>query len=143
MTMPGRSCVALTLLIVVCGPDRIGAECSLESLQISEIPAGNKPFGKSGVGLRPVVARGMTRGTLGGNASPARNYSIRGLIRTGQSPTFQKKSSREGSPDRSSYRNLSGSGKCREYRRWQAQTTSPAWRRIDQLRWTESTGHCW
>jgi len=33
MTMPGRSCVALTLLI-----------CSLESLLISEIPAGELKF---------------------------------------------------------------------------------------------------
>src|SRR6266852_1667593 len=40
MTMPGRSCVALTLLIVLCGPDRVGADSSLESLPISEIQAG-------------------------------------------------------------------------------------------------------
>src|SRR6266481_9266914 len=41
MTMPGRSCVALTLLIVFfCGPDRVVGGGSLESLLISEIPAG-------------------------------------------------------------------------------------------------------
>src|SRR6266571_2180056 len=41
MTMPGRSCVALTLLIVFFrGPDRVGGGGSLESLLISEIPAG-------------------------------------------------------------------------------------------------------
>src|SRR5258708_39002120 len=63
ITMPGRSCVALTLLIVVCGPDRVGAGRSLDSLLISEIPAGNKPFGQFGVGLHPCVAHGMTLGT--------------------------------------------------------------------------------
>src|SRR2546422_10814191 len=78
MTMPGRSCVALTLLIFVWGPDRVGADCSLESLLISEIPAGNKPFGNLGVGLHPCVARGMTRGTLEGNSPPTRNYKYKG-----------------------------------------------------------------
>src|SRR5258708_7918631 len=92
ITMPGRSCVALTLLIVVWGPDQVGADGSLESLPISEIPAGNKPFGKFGVGLHPCVARGMTRGTLEENSPPARNYSIKALIRAGQSPTFPKQS---------------------------------------------------
>src|SRR5260370_11358764 len=38
MTMPGRSCVALTLLICFCG--RRAARCSLERLRISEIQAG-------------------------------------------------------------------------------------------------------
>src|SRR6266852_2316970 len=42
MTMPGRSCVALTLLIVFCGPDHAGADSSLESLPISEIQAGQE-----------------------------------------------------------------------------------------------------
>src|SRR6267143_854217 len=40
MTMPGRSCVALTLLIVLCDPDWAGIDGSLESLLISEIPEG-------------------------------------------------------------------------------------------------------
>src|SRR5258708_25377076 len=88
ITMPGRSCVALTLLIVVWGPDQVGADGSLESLPISEIPAGNKPFGKFGVGLHPCVARGMTRGTLEENSPPARHHSIQTLIRAPQSPTF-------------------------------------------------------
>src|SRR6266849_5655598 len=38
MTMPGRSCVALTLLIFFCG--RRATDGSLGSLLISEIPAG-------------------------------------------------------------------------------------------------------
>src|SRR5207249_6764473 len=42
MTMPGRSCVALTLLIFFCGPSRVGADCSLERLRISEIQAGQE-----------------------------------------------------------------------------------------------------
>src|SRR5713101_6093167 len=42
MTMPGRSCVALTLLIVFCGPDHAGADSSLESLPISEIQVGQE-----------------------------------------------------------------------------------------------------
>src|SRR5260370_34050261 len=40
MTMPGRSCVALTLLIVFCGHRAAG--CSLERLRISEIQAGQE-----------------------------------------------------------------------------------------------------
>jgi hypothetical protein len=44
MTMPGRSCVALTLLIVLCDPDWAGIDGSLESLLISEIPAGEVKF---------------------------------------------------------------------------------------------------
>ena len=40
--MPGRSCVALTLLIFFCGPSRVGADCSLERLRISEIQAGQE-----------------------------------------------------------------------------------------------------
>src|SRR5690348_2760558 len=42
MTMPGRSCVALTLLIFLCGPDQVGADCSLDRLRISEIQAGQE-----------------------------------------------------------------------------------------------------
>src|SRR6266566_8283497 len=42
ITMPGRSCVALTLLILFCGPSRVGADCSLERLRISEIQAGQE-----------------------------------------------------------------------------------------------------
>src|SRR5437870_2240106 len=42
MTMPGRSCVALTLLIVFAVPTRSGAGCSLERLRISEIQAGQE-----------------------------------------------------------------------------------------------------
>src|SRR5260370_23132109 len=34
----------------------------------------------------------MTRGTLEENSPPARNYSIKALIRAGQSPTFPKQS---------------------------------------------------
>src|SRR6267143_3959096 len=40
ITMPGRSCVALTLLIVLCDPDWAGIDGSLESSLISEIPEG-------------------------------------------------------------------------------------------------------
>src|SRR5437899_9851486 len=75
ITMPGRSCVALTLLIFFCGPERVGADCSLERLRISEIQAGQEHG----------LIRNDSRHAGAKSIKPARVASIRCLIDDGQS----------------------------------------------------------
>ena len=83
--MPGRSCVAFVLLMFSANPDA-GLDRSLSQV----LSIGNSC--KRPVDLH-TAARGMTRGTLGPVALPARTNSITARIPAGQSSPFSGRGS--------------------------------------------------